>query len=315
MVSRPRVYDCFPFFRELDLLEIRLAELAPRVDRFVLIEATRDFTGHSKPLYYEENRDRFSQWADRIIHVVVDSDPPDADARWARQRWQRDQALRALDDAGPDDAGPAGPDDIVMISDLDEIPRPEALDQAIGLLTEAPCAIVMTMHGHEYRVDIRARTRALATTRMVRRRHFRVPHLVRQFKRAYWKSAPDWADQIPFGYHSFRASGRPLRRHVLTDAGWHLTSIGAAEFSRAKLTAFAVDEMLDPGVLAASRAARIDAGDPAVLAEYDRVALADLPGPLRDDPARYRHLFAYPPEVTPTSAPTPNTGDDDRQSP
>ncbi|MFK7945132.1 MAG: hypothetical protein AB8B85_19770 [Paracoccaceae bacterium] len=285
---KSKVFDCFLFYRELDLLEIRLAELGPRVDRFVLVEATVDFAGNPKPLYYHDNKDRFADWEDRIEHVIVDTEPAAPEVRWARQRYQRDQFLHGLSDAAPDD--------IVMVSDLDGIPRPEALNQAVGLLTTAPGAIVMMMHAHHYRVDLRGRERALATTRMVRRRHFQVPHLVRQFKRAYWKSAPAWADQIPFGYHSLRASGRPLRRHVIPNAGWHLTSVGAADFATAKLTAFAPDERLPPDDIAASPAARIDKGDPVALAAYDSVALVDLPTPLREDPQKYRHLFAYPPD-------------------
>ena len=283
----PKVFDCFLFYRELDLLEIRLGALSPRVDRFVLAEATRDFAGQPKPLYFQDNRDRFKPWLDRIEHVVIDTDPPDPDVRWARQRYQRDQFLHGL--------AAAAPDDIVFVSDLDEIPAPWALDKAISLLTASPCAVVMTMRGHHHRVDLRGRDRALATTRAVRCRHFGTPHLVRQFKRAYWKSAPAWADQIPFGYHSTIASGRPLRRHVIEDAGWHMTSIGVADFTRAKMTAFAPDEQLPPDHPATRQAELIDAGDADTLAQFDQVPLEDLPKPLRDNPARFAHLFAYPP--------------------
>ena len=49
------LYDCFTFFNELDILEIRLNEMAPVVDRFVLVEARKTFQGADKPLYFEEN--------------------------------------------------------------------------------------------------------------------------------------------------------------------------------------------------------------------------------------------------------------------
>ena len=66
------VYDCFQFFNELDILKIRLNVLAPVVDRFVISEATETFSGIKKPLYYEENKELFAAFQDRIIHVVVD---------------------------------------------------------------------------------------------------------------------------------------------------------------------------------------------------------------------------------------------------
>ncbi len=71
-----KVYDCFPFFNELDLLEIRLNELNDIVDYFVLVEAERTFQNNSKPLYYlnASDEDRFSKFKDKIIHVVLSED-------------------------------------------------------------------------------------------------------------------------------------------------------------------------------------------------------------------------------------------------
>ena len=74
-ITRPTVFDCFMFFNELDLLEIRLIELSELVDRFVLVEATRTHTGFQKPLYFADNKSRFASFLDRIIHVIVDDLP------------------------------------------------------------------------------------------------------------------------------------------------------------------------------------------------------------------------------------------------
>ena len=52
-----KVIDVFPFFNELDLLEIRLNSLDPYVDCFILSEATKTFSGLDKPLYYQENKE------------------------------------------------------------------------------------------------------------------------------------------------------------------------------------------------------------------------------------------------------------------
>ena len=69
------VYDCFQFFNELDILKIRLNVLSPVVDRFVISEATETFSVLKKPLYYEENKEMFAEFADKIIHVVVEDTP------------------------------------------------------------------------------------------------------------------------------------------------------------------------------------------------------------------------------------------------
>ena len=51
-----KIVDVFPFFNELDLLDIRLNVLDPHVDCFIISEATKTFSGLDKPLYYEENK-------------------------------------------------------------------------------------------------------------------------------------------------------------------------------------------------------------------------------------------------------------------
>lgn len=123
------VYDCFAFFNELELLELRLNELDTVVDHFVLVEATRTFQKKDKDLYFEKNKARFEKFLPKIIHIVVDEYPgffaklriPTA---WDYDNHQKEQILRGL--AGAKD------DDFIVVSDLDEIPDPQKLKAALG---------------------------------------------------------------------------------------------------------------------------------------------------------------------------------------
>ncbi|MCD8039704.1 MAG: glycosyl transferase GT17 family protein [Lachnospiraceae bacterium] len=115
------VYDCFQFFNELDILKIRLNVLNPVVDKFVISEATETFSGMKKPLYYEENREMFAEFADKIIHVVVE-DTPAGDTHY-RDTFQKNAVTRGL--AGCND------DDIILFSDLDEIPNPDKIREIL----------------------------------------------------------------------------------------------------------------------------------------------------------------------------------------
>lgn len=120
------VYDCFAFFNELDLLEIRLNELNDVVDKFVLVEATRTFQKEPKPLYFEENKERFEPFLDKIIHIVVDKYPNfwakfRVPTPWDYDNGQKEYILEGLKDCKPDD--------VVIISDLDEIPNPEKVQE------------------------------------------------------------------------------------------------------------------------------------------------------------------------------------------
>ena len=125
------VYDCFSFFNELDLLEIRLNTLDKVVDKFILAESPLTHTGNPKPLYYAENKKRFAKFNDRIVHVVVDDFPsmpddmPVREKAWTRENWQRNAIVRGL----PADIRD---EDVLLVSDLDEIPNPDYLQKAVG---------------------------------------------------------------------------------------------------------------------------------------------------------------------------------------
>jgi len=110
------IYDCFTFFNELDLLEIRLNILNDTVDKFVLVEATKTHSGKNKPLYFEQNKERFKKFCDKIIHIVVD-DYPEYETSWTYENYQRNCITRGLINCKDND--------IILISDLDEIPNPQ----------------------------------------------------------------------------------------------------------------------------------------------------------------------------------------------
>lgn len=121
-----KVYDTFPFFNELDVLEWRLHELESVVDVFVIVEGTRDFIGNEKPLYFDLNKQRYAPWLDRIRYIVVGDMPTSpqerADEQYTNEWHQRDRISDGLYDA--DD------DDFVMVSDVDEIPSNLAVKYA-----------------------------------------------------------------------------------------------------------------------------------------------------------------------------------------
>ena len=68
------VYDCIPFFNELDILNLRLHVLSDCVDRFIIEESTRTFSGEPKELCFEKNKEMFAPFLSRIDYVVVSDD-------------------------------------------------------------------------------------------------------------------------------------------------------------------------------------------------------------------------------------------------
>lgn len=113
------IYDCIPFFNELDILKLRMHILAPYVDKFVIEEATVTFSGEPKPMIFAENRKLFAEFEDKILYVPVDNSPMSGVTTHERDKFQKNQLIRAMEDCKPED--------IIIFSDVDEIPNPKVL--------------------------------------------------------------------------------------------------------------------------------------------------------------------------------------------
>lgn len=112
-----RIYDCFCYFNEDMLLELRLETLWDHVDYFVICESVLTISGLPKPLYFDQTK--FKKYESKIRHLIVDNYPFETSDAWRNERWQRDYLINGLFDAKPDDW--------IMLSDVDEIPRPEVI--------------------------------------------------------------------------------------------------------------------------------------------------------------------------------------------
>ncbi len=212
-MTRPLLIDAFPFHDELDLLELRLTELYDTVDWFVLVEADVTHQDVPKPYHYLDNAERFAQWADKIIPVQATGLPTMADNPdpWAREVTQREHIATGLATIGVDG------DDIVMQSDVDEIPR------ALHARNARPNGkfVAFQQRGHFWAVDW------------------------------YWgewqgtvAAQVDTIGRIPT--HPF-GSMRNMRNangiDVIADAGWHLSWLGGPDRVTKKVNSFCHPEV------------------------------------------------------------------------
>lgn len=116
------VIDCIPFFNELDILKLRLHILDPLVDRFVIEEATHTFSGLPKDLCFEKNREMFEEFLPKITYMVVDNSPEEISTH-ERDKFQKNALAKALTDASDED--------VLILSDVDEIPNPAVLQELV----------------------------------------------------------------------------------------------------------------------------------------------------------------------------------------
>lgn len=128
MSKEVKIIDTFIFYNELELLNYRLAILYEVVDYFIIVESTHTFTGKPKSLIYNENKHLFSNYKDKIIHIIVDDMPfiypninYDNREQWKNEYHQRNSIQRGLQFIKLNDQ------DVITLTDLDEIPNPDIL--------------------------------------------------------------------------------------------------------------------------------------------------------------------------------------------
>lgn len=203
-----RYWHPFMFYNELDWLECQLWETYDRMDGYILVEATLDHQGHPKPLVYDENKDRFAKWADKIHHIIV-TDLPTVDqaaSHWERERPQRDAAMPFLREH-------ASPEDFVYNLDVDEIPSGAALDAE-------PAGIVgLQLSNHLYAVDWFAEMNVMGSMFPVRCINFSMQ-----------------PSDIPGAVIGGLSWIRECRYNfpVIENAGWHFSWVGGPDEYAAK---------------------------------------------------------------------------------
>lgn len=114
-----QVYDCFTFYNEFELLELRFKSLWDVVDYFVIVEANRKHNGESKDFNLLNRMDDFKEFSSKIKYVSIELSNMSFKGvgDWSIENAQRNAIIYGLNDAEPDD--------LIMISDLDEIPAPD----------------------------------------------------------------------------------------------------------------------------------------------------------------------------------------------
>ena len=228
---KPKLVDAFIFYNEVPMLEYRFKTLNDVVDHFVVVESRQTFTGKDKPLVFEQHKPRFAPWLHKIQHVVMDMPHRD-------NAWKNEYAQRAAIDRGIKPLSLASTD-LVLISDVDEIPDPETLRAqklSFAGVGKGGCA-VLVQDMYYYTIEHRLK----APWHWVKLMHY--DHFVRHHKRA---------DII---------RARRSETVFVPRGGWHLSYFGNASFIQNKIQQFSHQEFNTESITNLSHIqAQIDAG-------------------------------------------------------
>ena len=212
------IYDVFRMFNELDLLEIRMEILYPFVDYFVIGECNKTFQGNDKPFYYLENKDRFKKFEDKIIYNKFIDDMGDKWNHWDRDVNHMNNIIQALSNCKDDD--------IILFSDLDEIPNPEVLMELLKNDFEANKLFVFNVELYSYFIDAKVnqpwRGTRISNYNYLKKYSF---DLFRSYGGDYWTNHKDEIINV-------------TKEKYGKITGWHYSWLGDAKKAKQKLESF-----------------------------------------------------------------------------
>lgn len=210
------------FFNELEILELRLMELYDTVDYFVLVEANRTHTGKEKPYVFDEHKMLFQPYLDKIIHVRVDDLPIySADNIWIAENYHRNCIMRGLNDH-------AKIGDKIIVSDVDEIPKPDIIQNSIGITNWIVCRQKLFY----YYVNC-LQNSVWTGSAIADYGTFDTPQQLRNIAKSWRhrRTARRMGKNIEF--HPVEHGGSKLLYPV--EAGWHYSYMGGAERIKVKI--------------------------------------------------------------------------------
>ena len=227
------IYDCFMYYDEDLLLDIRLNSLEKFVKKFVITEATYTHNGENKKLNFDINK--FNKFKDKIIYIVVDKQPSNIlelkneDTKektgeklilngMARDYFQRENLTKGLVDAKDED--------LILISDLDEIPNLESLN----FKNIKNNIIIFEQKIFYYKLNLLYDNFLWQGTRAIKNKNFLSPQWLRNIKS---KKYPRWRIDTIFSKKKYSDL------MFVKNGGWHFTCLKTPDQLEKKLLNYA----------------------------------------------------------------------------
>ena len=194
------IYDCFSYWDEDLLLDLRLNILNNYVDYFVIIEGNKTWQNNPKEFRFDIKK--FSNFSNKIIYIQV-KDLPDGEDPYLRENHQRNCILRGLTKANLDD--------IIIISDLDEIPNPNNLS---SFRKEMKYAVFKQKHFY-YKINLQSQKNPYWYGSRI---------CVKKFLKS-----PQWLRELKFKKRPFWRLDKLRLNNIIDNGGWHFCNLKNAE--------------------------------------------------------------------------------------
>ena len=214
-----RIFDCFMFYDEEVVLDIRLNSLKNFVDCFVIVESKFYHNGKKRNLKF--NIDNFPKFKDKIIYIVQDEEPLDLETvkkeddegtksykfifnSHKRENFQRNLILKGLDKSNEDD--------LIMISDVDEIPNLKDLNVA----KVNNKIVIFEQNIFYYKLNRYLEGFTWHGTKACKKKNLKSPQWIRNVKNkkfGFWR------------LDTFFSETKYINKIFIKDGGWHFSNL------------------------------------------------------------------------------------------
>ena len=227
-----KIIDCFMFFDEEMLLDLRLNILDEFVDKFVIVESSYTHSGKEKKLIFDINK--YSKFKKKINYIILKGPPKgieeissnDSEGEISRkeilnalkrENLQRDTILNGLKDADSNDW--------IIVSDLDEIPDLTK----VNFNNIKNKIIFFKQKVFYYKLNLELKTLRWIGTKACRKKYLKSPQWLRNIKD---KIYPKWRLDILFSEKKYNDI------FFIENGGWHFSFVKKPEDIEKKLRSY-----------------------------------------------------------------------------
>ncbi len=227
-----KIFDCFMFYDEELILDIRMNILDKFVDYFVVVESKYFHNGKERELKFDINK--YSKFKDKIIYIIQDKQPiglkvlspKDNEGEKSfkmisnahlREHSQRNLIMRGIKKSEEND--------IILISDVDEIPNLEDID----IKSIKNKIVLFEQRIFYYKLNRHLPNFIWYGTKACKKKDLINPQWLRNIKNKRYPF---------FRIDTFLSKSRYIDKYFIKNGGWHFSNLKSSEDLELKLKSY-----------------------------------------------------------------------------
>jgi len=222
------IYDCFQFFNEEEVLDIRLNTLSRFVDYFIITESIYDHQGNIRELTF--NKKKFEKFNNKINYIVVKDIPNNIIKKHQGghsliEQYQRNSIMKGLEKSNRED--------LIIISDVDEIPDLRKLS-----LYNKKNYAVFSQKMFNFKINLMNITESeWHGSRMCLKKNL---------------ISPQWLRSVKFKRYPFWRFDKIRNLQIIKNGGWHFSYLQKVDLIIKKIKSFSHGEFNNSSIINAN---------------------------------------------------------------